>query len=130
MANRFKALFMLLIVGLILPVAGSPQRFCMHNFTLVAPGEQCPARDHEKSCDCDGSGDSPVPCCLTAAKFLPDALTPDHFVLSAPAAFPLPVFDTPEPTAAALFSIFPRRIHGRGPPGDLPLYLLNRSLIL
>jgi len=130
MANRLKALFMLLIVGLVLPVAGSPQRFCMRQFTLIAPGERCPACNDMPSCDCDGTKDPSKPGCMTAAKIFPDALTPDHFVFSAPAAMPLPMFEVSEPKSAALVPNISHRMHMRGPPGNLPLYLLKRALLL
>ncbi len=121
---------MFLVVGLVLPAAGSPQRFCMRYLALIAPGQSCAPCDADTDCDCDGTVNPGAPSCTAAAKLLPDALPPGHLVLAPPAALPMIPFATPTPRQSACSVTLPRRIPERGPPGDMPIYLLKRSLLL
>lgn len=133
MIIRVQAALLLLLVGLVLPVAGSPQRFCARAAVFLAADQACAAcPDEDPECDCE-SGENPLrPNCITAAKVLPDSVTPDALVLPPLIAIDLP----PSATAPVRPCWLPMRLGHLGPdrgppgPGGVPLYLLKRSLLV
>jgi len=128
MVRRVKALFMLLILGLVLPAAGSPQRFCTRMQSFVQ--QECCS---QKKCSHCPDEKTPVsPSCVAAAKMVPDGVNPDH----APAlpvlfAVPLPAFSLPEPLEANVADNLNASSRDRAPPGEtVRLYLTHRSLLI
>lgn len=129
MARRLKALFMLLILGLVLPAGGVPQRFCTRSHSFIQ--QDCCSRD--KGCSHCPEEKSPVkPSCVSSAKMVPDGVNPDHqFSIPALAAVILPSFALPEPLEIQLPKWSPAAVKDRGPPAIPPrLYLTHRSLLI
>lgn len=128
MARRLKALLMLLLFGLILPVAGAPQRFCARELTF----------SHQDCCEpaknCGGCPDdkSPVkPTCVISAKVIPDGVNNPQPDLPAIGAFLLPDFALPTPVEISTSPVPDEIRRDRAPPGHSPpLYLTHRSLLL
>lgn len=128
MARRLKALFMLLILGLVLPAGGSPQRFCTRMQSFM-PHECC----GQKKCDhCPDEKIPGVPSCVTAAKVVPDGINPDHtLILPALLATLAPSFSLPEPSEASAVPGAHSPCRDRAPPGKpVRLYLTHRSLLI
>lgn len=129
-ANRLKALLMLAVVGLVLPLAGAPQRFCVKAFTLMAPGQDCSACQGD-ACGCHLPVENPqLPGCIVGAKLLPDGVSPDG--VSVPPVLATVLVAPESPTAGEIASVTGCRAPAaeRGPPPGTPLYLLKRSLLL
>lgn len=131
MFHRMQAALLLLVVGLALPVAGSPLRFCAQAAVFMA-GDQacvsCPTEDLD--CDCEGGENRSRPNCMTSAKVLPDGVAPGGLVLPSSQSMDLPpqAVGTGETWRIATRSCeFPS---DRVPPGcdGVPLYLRNRAL--
>lgn len=128
MVRRLKALFMLIVFGLVLPAAGAPQRFCVRIQTFIQQDCCC----QQKHCGQCPDEKSPVkPSCVSAAKVFPDGVNPDQLSIPALTAVMAPAFVLPEPVEIHLTpraSVSPR---DRAPPGNPPpLYLTHRSLLL
>ncbi len=113
---------MLLIVGLVLPVAASPHFFCMEAGAFMQQSD---------CCDCSDEDRPETPCCVAAPKPIPDALNANALTLPAPFYIATPAFELPPPLLElhALASV-PAWSRDRGPPGDARLYLLRHSLLL
>lgn len=128
MARRLKALFMLLVFGLVLPAAGAPQRFCARALTFIQQDCCCPA---EHCGDCPDEKAPVKPTCVSSAKVFPDGVNPEQASLPAIAALILPDFALPEPVEIQLSPAARVAIRDRAPPGfPPPLYLTHRSLLL
>ena len=127
MTRRLKALFMLLVFGLVLPAAGAPQRFCAREFTFVH--QSCCSAKHCKDCPDEKA---PVkPTCFVAAKVVPDGVNPQQVDLPPLSTFFLPAFVLPEPLEIQLVSFAGDTRRDRAPPGKpRPLYLTHRSLLI
>jgi len=133
MVHRLKAAILLLVVGLVLPVAGVPQRFCALSAVFVA-GDQacvaCPADD--PLCDCEGGENPSRPNCMTSAKVIPDGIAQEALLLPSSQSMELPpqrVGMCPPWRNAMRNCVGPL---DRGPPvgGGLPLYLRNHALLI
>lgn len=130
MARRLKALFMLVLFGLVLPIGAAPQRFCTKNFTLAAIRDTC-AACQEKSCCKKHSQSSGEPDCVIVTQQLPDGVHSDSSVSLPPlVALPLPEPFLPAFVAIAPLEIPAGAIRERAPPDRRPLYLTHRSLLL
>lgn len=129
MARRLKALFMLLILGLVLPAAGSPQRFCTRTQTFME--HDCCSQ--KKDCShCPDEKAPADPSCVATAKVVPDGVHPDHQP-SLPALFavPLPSFSLPDPVEIGVSFCLNASSRDRAPPGEpARLYLTHRSLLI
>jgi hypothetical protein len=128
--NRLQALCLLWVVGIVLPMSGTAQRFCMAEFQFASTGGTCEPCEEHNHCDCSGDEDPGQPGCIAAAKPLPDALQPVALAVPTPLVFDLhaqPFISVPMETAG-LSPAAPTR--DRGPPGNSRLYLSNRSLLL
>jgi hypothetical protein len=122
---------MLLVVGLVLPVAGSPLRFCMESRVLLHGVDACVACADETDCDCQQGGESPqAPGCVAGVKLLPDATPQMDFVLPAPVVMELLPWTLPAPLAVPLPQLANSQVRQRDPPDPLPLYLRLESLLL
>ena len=128
MARRLKALFMLLVFGLVLPAAGGPQRFCTHARTFIQ--QDCCLQ--KKHCGyCPDKKAPAEPSCVSAAKVFPDGVNPDQLSIPPSAAVILPPFVLPEPVEIHLTPVAHVAPRDRAPPGTRPpLYLTHRSLLL
>lgn len=132
MLRRLKAWLMLLILGLVLPVAGAPLRYCLCSHTIVQTGAECCDCEEDAPCDChDPCSHKPVPpSCNVAFKLVPDALPSLDFVTPPPVVVDLPpvMFLAPGPIATGILIVdHPRE---RGPPAGPPRYLRNLALLL
>ncbi|MEX1116993.1 MAG: hypothetical protein WEB53_17235 [Akkermansiaceae bacterium] len=121
MAIRLRAFLMLLIVGLVLPAAGSPHFFCMEAGAFIHQSD---------CCDCSGGDQPETPCCVTAPKPIPDALNANGLTLPAPFFIVAPTFEMPYLVEIPVVVSIPAWSMDRGPPGDIRLYLLRHSLLL
>jgi hypothetical protein len=131
MANRLKALFMLLVVGLVLPVAGSPQRFCTRAMTFLSSGERCCGCAEKDCSDCPDDSEPTKPSCVTTPDVLPDGVNPEQIALPQLVAVPISPFTLPEPVEIVLPAIESVMNRDRAPPDpDTPLYISPRSLLL
>lgn len=139
MTRRCKAWLMVLVLGLVLPLAGSPLRYCLcDNMLLLAGAPPCPcdaeAADADCSRDCCEEQQHPAPPqpdCMVTLRLLPEALPQANLALPAPvvADLPPPVFAAPEtPVVPQVVADLPRD-RGPPPPGP-PIYLRDRSLLL
>jgi hypothetical protein len=129
MARRLKALFMLVILGLVLPAAGSPQRFCTRTQSFME--HDCCSQNKDCS-HCPDEKAPADPSCVAAAKVVPDGIHPDHQP-SLPTLFAvlLPPFSLPEPVEMGVASHPGSPSRDRAPPGDSArLYLTHRSLLI
>jgi len=132
MSRRMKAWLMFLILGLVLPMAGAPLRYCLCAHTVVMADESCCDCEDEAACDCHQDCPNPPaqPTCKVALKLLPDALPQFDVALPAPLAVDLPpVWFVHVPTPALAVSAV-ELPHDRGPPLGPPLYLRHRCLLL
>jgi hypothetical protein len=131
MLVRWKAWLMLLVVGLVLPVAGSPLRFCMQSRVLLNAVGACAGCSDETGCDCHKEGNLPLkPGCMAAVKLLPDATPQVDFALPAPVVMEVLPWTVPAPLATPLAELANGRSRERDPPDPLPLYLRLKSLLL
>jgi len=93
--RRTIAAFLLVCLGMIIPLAGGPVRFCLLDHRVLVPGTECSGENPKKDSCCEHQKDKDHPkgpCCLKVDE-LPDATTP-----SAPDVLPpLLVMDLPEP---------------------------------
>lgn len=132
MLRRLKACLMLLVFGLVLPVAGAPLRYCLCSQMIMQTGVECCECEEDSSCDChDPCSHEPVPpSCTVTFKLVPDALPSIDFVTPPPVVVDLPPvsFPTPGPIATSIFIV--DRPRERGPPAGLPRYLRNLTLLL
>lgn len=128
MAHRLKALLMLLVIGLALPTAAMPQRFCTISHQLLSGSSAC-AKCQKPSC-CKNHKAPGEPGCVIVFKGLPDSVHSNAIALPAVTGVLLPdPFSLPEiPVAVHSAPDFP--VSGRAPPGPVPLYLTQRSLLL
>lgn len=129
MALRLKALLMLVVVGLILPVAGTPQRFCARFQAWLVPGMTCPACVDDGTCDCEPPTPE-LPGCVMVAKMLPDGISADALALPAPITLELPPETLPTPVWIMTGSRAGTPSRERAPPRAVPLFLRNRALLL
>lgn len=130
MARRLKALFMLLLLGLVLPIGAAPHRFCAKNFSLAVVKDTC-AACKEESCCKKHSQSSGEPDCVIVTKQMPDGVqNGDSVVLPPLAALPLPEPFLPVFVAIAPVEIPAGAIHERAPPEPRPLYLTHQSLLI
>ena len=93
--RRVIAAFLLACLGMIIPLAGSPVRFCVLDHKVLIQGSgTCSKESKKKSCcpDCREKKSEGDPCCLEV-DHLPDA-TPPASPDSVPPAL---VMDLPEP---------------------------------
>jgi hypothetical protein len=132
MSRRLKACLMLLVLGLLLPVAGAPLRYCLCVNAIVQPGSECCDCEEEQSCDCHGKcphAPSP-PSCSVAFKLVPDSVPFAGFATPIPVAVDLPpaTFLAPVPIPTEVPDL--NRPRERGPPSEFPLYLRNLSMLL
>jgi hypothetical protein len=133
MSRRWKAWLMLLVVGLVLPIAGSPLRFCMQSRVVVNAEESCAgcADATESECNCHQGGRSPLaPGCVTGQKLLPDATSQGDFVLPAPVVMDLLPCALPALLEIPVAGLPNLRTRERDPPHPLPLYLRQEALLL
>ena len=133
MPHRLKALFLLFIFGLVLPVAGAPQRFCVLRGVWLMPQQACCGGCCEQ---CPEDEESPLdPDCVKVAKMVPDIMAKDH-VARDQAQAPVFVFTCGVPVVAPCFVEAPVSCEAaplffdRGPPGPVPIYLAHRSLLI
>lgn len=130
MLHRLKALCLLLVVGLVIPMSGAPLRFCMAEFQFATKGGTCAPCEQQKHCDCSGDENPLIPGCIAGAKLLPDGVQTLVIPIPAPLMFEIP---TPaflaviRETSDFLPTASPR---DRSPPGPARLYLTKRSLLL
>lgn len=123
---------MLLVLGLVLPVAGTPLRYCLCANEIVPTDAECCDCGNETSCDCDGHcphGPEQPPC-LVELELVPDALPGVDFAMPLPVVMDLPpaAFVPPAPLASCnSCTVHPR---DRGPPADPPCYLWHLALLL
>ncbi len=129
MARRLKALFMLLILGLVLPAAGSPQRFCTRTQSFMQ--HDCCSQKEDCS-HCPDDRTPAAPSCVAAAKVVPDGVHPDHQpALPALIAVLLPSFSLPAPVETGLAPTPGALPRDRAPPGgSARLFLTHRSLLI
>lgn len=128
---------MITVLGLTLPLAGSPLYYCLCANTLLLagkPGCACEVEPAAADC-CEGQQPQhPAPSqpdCMVSLKVLPDALLQADLALPAPLVADLPpaVFAAPAALLALLFA--DPLPHDRGPPPvGPPIYLRDRSLLL
>ena len=132
MAHRLKALFMLLIVGLVLPAAGSPQRFCTRAMVFLSADQECCSDCSAKGChDCPDQSEPTKPSCVTTADVFPDGVNPEQVSLPPLVAVIMPPFTLPEPVEIVPAPAVSVTTRDRAPPDRvLPLYLAQRSLLL
>lgn len=131
MSVRWKAWLMLLVVGLVLPAAGAPLRFCMQSRVAVDVGNSCSGCIAETDCCCHQSGEGPqAPGCVGALKLLPDATSQGDFVLPAPVVIDLLPWAMPVPMGMPVIGLAESRARERGPPSAMPLYLRLALLLL
>lgn len=127
---RLKALCLLITVGLVLPMAGAPLRFCMEEFQFAAAGSNCEPCETHKNCECPGDDTPGLPSCITPAKLLPNGVEPMASNLPGPQSQDI----TPQPflfiLSAVQETLTAERPRDRAPPGPAKLYLLKRSLLL
>jgi|SRR5687767_3486459 len=104
--RRVIAAFLLVCLGMIIPLAGSPVRFCLLDQRVLVPGfSACGGESLKKvpCCqDCGKEEHEDAPCCFQVDE-LPDAIAP-----SAPDVVPpVMVMDLPEPmfTAPAFIAL-------------------------
>lgn len=130
MARRLKALFMLLIVGLVLPAAGSPQRLCTRSMAFLASDQACDCSG--KDChDCPDESHPTKPSCVASADVLPDVVNPEQISLPSLVVVIVPAFSLPEPAEVITVPVVSITHRDRAPPDPaLPLYLSQRSLLL
>ncbi len=112
---------MLLIVGLVLPAAGSPHFFCIEAGAFIQQSD---------CCDCSDEHRPETPCCVAAPKPIPDALNANALSLPAPFFIAAPAFELPPVVEIHTLVSVPAWPRDRGPPGDVRLYLLRHSLLL
>lgn len=117
--RRAIAAFLLVCLGVIIPLAGSPVRICLLDGKLLMPGISECSRDTVKAPCCPDCGEKEhgdSPCCL-AIDELPDA-TPPAIADPLPAAIvmdlPEPLFRIPAP-APATAAVFRAAVPIRGP---------------
>lgn len=127
MARRVQALVLLLVFGLLLPVAGAPRRYCLkaHNFVsqeCCAPAGSCN--------DCPDEKAPLESSCVSIAKVVPDTLDPEPvfipdfvFTIIEPLVAPPVVTRIPVPVA----SFLPERAP---PDSGPPVYVRLRSLLI
>lgn len=128
--TRLKALFLLVTVGLVLPMAGAPLRFCMEEFQFASTGNHCEPCSKHKNCECPGDEAPDSPGCISTTKLLPNGVEPLSDTLPGPQSQDI------EPQA--FLSILPAvqeiqnpsQPRDRAPPGSARLFLLKRSLLL
>jgi hypothetical protein len=127
---RLQAMLLLSIVGLVLPIAGAPLRFCLEEFQLAIAGSTCSACEEHKRCGCDGDQDPLEPGCIAATRLLPEGVQPPEVPVPDPVAsdLPCPAFAAPISLPVELQAASHPR--DRGPPGPSRLYLMNQSLLL
>lgn len=130
MTRRLKALFMLFIVGLVLPAAGSPQRLCTRSMAFLASNQTCDCSG--KDChDCPDESHPTKPSCVASADILPDGVNPEHLSLPSLVAVIIPTFALPEPAELVTVPVISITHRDRAPPDwPVPLYLSQRSLLL
>jgi hypothetical protein len=135
MSRRHKAWLMVLVLGLVLPLAGSPLRYCLcDNMLLLAGTPPCPCDAEAADADCGEEQQHPAPAqpdCMVSLRLLPEALPQADPALPSPvvADLPPPVFAAPEtPLVPQVVADVPRD-RGPPPPGP-PIYLRDRSLLL
>lgn len=132
MSRLFKAWLMFLVLGLVLPLAGAPLRYCLCAQTVVVDDDSCCSCEDEHGCDCDQECPHPpeVPSCTVTLEVLPDAIPQCDHALPAPlvAEVPTPAFELP--VAIVTVNTPFDQTHDRGPPTGPPLYLRHRSLLL
>lgn len=131
MSVRWKAWLMLLVVGLVLPIAGSPLRFCMQSRVVVSTAQSCAGCADATGCDCHQDPHSPqAPGCVTGLKLLPDATPQGDFVLPAPVVIDLLPCSLPAPLDVPVAGLPNLRTRERDPPHPLPLYLRLEAWLL
>ena len=137
MLHHIRIWLMIAVLGLVLPLAGSPLCYCLCAHTLVLAGSHGCACDAElpepadAGC-CQSHDPAPtMPDCMVSLRVLPDALLQADLALPTPVTsdLPPPVFVAPNPPL--VLQIADPELHERGPPlGGPPIYLRNRSLLL
>lgn len=132
MSRRMKAWLMLLVLGLVLPVAGAPFRYCLCVNAIVQAGSECCDCEEESSCDChDKCPHAPVqPSCTVALKPVPDGVPTVDFVTPLPVVVDLPPVAFLAPPAPAMDTPAPESPRERGPPAGPPRYLRILTLLL
>lgn len=128
--TRLKALFLLVAVGLVLPMAGAPLRFCMEEFQFASTGNRCEPCSKHNDCECPGDESPDSPGCISTTKLLPNGVEP--------LADSLPGPQSQDIEPQAFLSILPAvqeipspsQPRDRAPPGSARLFLLKRSLLL
>ncbi len=133
MQRRFRAWLMFLVLGLVLPLAGSPLHYCLCAKLLMAPGMEC---SHcADVCDGDCEHDCPAPTdhqdCCVSLDLLPDALPQGDLVMPTPPVLDIPplglvIASAPQVPVTAI-SPPP---HDHGPPPGSPHYLRFCSMLL
>jgi hypothetical protein len=121
MAIRLRAFLMLLIVGLVLPAAGSSQFFCIEAGMFTQQSD---------CCDCSDEDRPETPCCVAAPKPIPDALNANALTLPAPFHIAAPALELPPLLGIHTLVSLSAWSRDRGPPGEVRLYLLRHSLLL
>ncbi len=112
---------MLLIVGLVLPAAGSSQFFCIEAGMFTQQSD---------CCDCSDEDRPETPCCVAAPKPIPDALNANALTLPAPFHIAAPALELPPLLGIHTLVSLSAWSRDRGPPGEVRLYLLRHSLLL
>ncbi len=117
--RRVMAAFLLICLGVVIPLAGSPVRICQLDGKLLLPGMSECSRDATKAPCCPGSGErehEESPCCL-AIDELPDATPPvpgDPLPAAIAMDLPEPLLSIPDPALAAA-AAFRAAVPIRGP---------------
>jgi hypothetical protein len=131
MSVRWKAWLMLLVVGLVLPVAGSPLRFCIETRVVVDSTDGCSGCSDSTDCDCDEDGHAPeAPTCVVGMKLLPDATPQVDFALPSPVVMELLDVSLPSLVEVPTAGVVTFGASERGPPDPLPVYLRLKRLLL
>ena len=122
MAIRLRAFLMLLVVGLVLPAAGSPHFFCNKAGTFIQKSD---------CCDCSDDDRPDPPCCVTAPEPIPDALSANALTRIAPDYLSITPFELPPPPSDPhAVESPPEWSEDGGPQAVFRLYLLRHSLLL
>jgi hypothetical protein len=96
MLQRFQAMMLLLVMGWMLPRAGTSLTWCLHEQRLMTAGERCVAAalaSEHRGCGCEQDEERPA-CMVEAGKLIPDgvasagvSLPPPWWVAVAPEGF-------------------------------------------
>lgn len=131
MSRRLKAWLMVLVLGLVLPVAGAPLRYCLCAQAIAAAGEACCCCEDDPACDCHSEcPHAPTqPTCSVVLKLLPDAVPHCDLAVPTPLVFDLPSAGFATARVLPQASPVRARIHDRGPPGP-PRYLRHCAMLL